>query len=65
VHRLGSGFGPSSDFFQVEVVIGIKGAQRGMGVTLQNHNNRFAHEGMLGLLRDVLTLITRWKWNIR
>jgi hypothetical protein len=53
VHRLGSGFGPPSDFLDVEVVIGIKGAQGGFGVTLRNDNNRFAHGGMLDLLRDV------------
>jgi hypothetical protein len=53
VHRLGSGFGPSGDFLDVEVVIGIKGTQGGFGFTLRNDNNRFAHEGMLALLRDV------------
>jgi len=53
VHRLGSGFGPPSDFIDVEVVIGIKGAQGGFGCTLRNDNNRFAHAGMLDLLRDV------------
>lgn len=53
VHRLGSGFGPSSDFIDVEVVIGIKGVKGGFGVTLRNDNNRFAHAGMLDLLRDI------------
>jgi hypothetical protein len=53
VHRLGSGFGPPSDFIDVEVVIGIKGAKGGFGCTLRNDNNRFAHAGMLDLLRDV------------
>jgi len=53
VHRLGSGFGPPSDFIDVEVVIGIKGANGGFGCTLRNDNNRFAHAGMLDLLRDV------------
>ena len=33
VHRLGSGFGPPSDFLDVEVVIGIKGAQGAFGFT--------------------------------
>jgi hypothetical protein len=37
----------------VELVIGIKGAQGGFGATLRNDNNRFAHQGMLDLLRDV------------
>jgi hypothetical protein len=53
VHRLGSGFGPSSDFIDVELVIGIQGAKGGFGATLRNDNNRFAHQGMLDLLRDV------------
>jgi len=53
VHRLGSGFGPPSDFIDVEVVIGIKGAQGAFGFTLRDDDNRFAHQGMLDLLRDV------------
>jgi hypothetical protein len=53
IHRLGSGFGPSSDFIDVELVIGIQGAKGGFGATLRNDNNRFAHQGMLDLLRDV------------
>lgn len=53
VHRLGSGFGPPSDFLDVEVVIGIKGVKGGFGFTLRNDNNRFAHQGMLDLMRDV------------
>jgi hypothetical protein len=53
VHRLGSGFGPPSDFLDVELVIGIKGATGGFGVTLRNDNNHVAHQGMLDLLRDV------------
>lgn len=53
VHRLGSGFGPPSDFIDIEVVIGIKGAQGGFGFTLRNDAKLFAHQGMLDLLRDV------------
>ena len=52
VHRLGSGFGPSSDFLDVEVVIGIKGVNGGFVFTLRDDNNHFAHQGMLDLLRD-------------
>jgi hypothetical protein len=52
VHRLGSGFGPPDDFIDVEVVIGIHGAQGGFGCTLRNDNSRFAHAGMLDVLRD-------------
>lgn len=53
VHRLGSGFGPPDDFIDVEVVIGIKRVKGGFGFTLRNDNQRFAHQGMLDLLRDV------------
>ena len=52
VHRLGSGFGPEFDFIDVEVVIGIHGADGGFGVTLRNDEQRFAHQGMLDVLRD-------------
>lgn len=52
VHRLGSGFGPDFDFIDVEVVIGIHGADGGFGVTLRNDEQRFAHQGMLDVLRD-------------
>jgi hypothetical protein len=52
VHRLGSGFGPPTDFIDVEVVIGIKGATGAFGFTLRNDDNQFAHHGMLDLLRD-------------
>lgn len=53
VHRLGSGFGPPSNFIDVEVVTRIQGAQGAFGFTLRNDNSRFAHQGMLDLLRDV------------
>jgi hypothetical protein len=52
VHEVGSGFGPPSDFIDVEVVCGVKGKDGGFGCTLRNDNNRFAHAGMLDLLRD-------------
>jgi hypothetical protein len=52
VHRLGSGFGPASDFIDVEVVIGIEGAAGAFGFTLRDDDSRFAHQGMLDLLRD-------------
>jgi hypothetical protein len=53
VHEVGSGFGPPDDFIDVEVVIGIKRVKPGLGFTLRNDNKRFAHAGMLDLLRDV------------
>jgi hypothetical protein len=52
VHEPGSGFGPPSDFIDVDVVIGIKGATGGFGFTLRNDNSRFAHAGMIDVLRD-------------
>jgi hypothetical protein len=52
VHEFGSGFGPDSDFIDVEVVCGVKGKDGGFGCTLRNNDNRFAHAGMLDLLRD-------------
>jgi len=52
VHRLGSGFGPPSDFIDVEVVIGIKGATGAFGFTIRDDDKQFAHHGMLDLLRD-------------
>jgi hypothetical protein len=53
VHELGSGFGPGFDFIDVEAVIGIQGTEGGFGFTLRNNDQRFAHQGMLDLLRDV------------
>lgn len=58
VHRLGSGFGPASDFIDVEVVIGIKQVNGGFGFTLRNDDMRFAHQGMLDLLRDAFNYDT-------
>jgi hypothetical protein len=52
VHEVGSGFGPPSDFIDVEVVCGIHGKEGGFGCTLRDDNTRFAHAGMLDLLRD-------------
>ena len=52
VHEVGSGFGPPSDFIDVEVVCGIHGKEGGFGCTLREDNNRFAHAGMLDVLRD-------------
>src|SRR6267143_5768311 len=52
VHEVGSGFGPNSDFIDVEVVCGVQGKDGGFGCTLRNDNNQFAHAGMLDLLRD-------------
>ena len=53
VHDLGTGFGPSSDFLDAEVVMRLD-SQVGMsfGFQLRNDDFRPAREGMLNLLRD-------------
>jgi len=53
VHDLGTGFGPPTDFIDVEVVIGLD-SQPGkfFGFQLRNDANRNAHRDMLNRLRD-------------
>jgi hypothetical protein len=52
-HDVGSGFGPPSDFIDVEVVIKLDTEpDRAMGFQLRNDSSRSAHQGMLDLLRD-------------
>jgi hypothetical protein len=58
VHNVGTGFGPPSDFIDVEVVIGIKQVTGGFGFKLRNDTNGFAHQGMLDLLRDAFNADT-------
>jgi len=58
VHNVGTGFGPPSDFIDVEVVIGIKQVTGGFGFKLRNETNGFAHQGMLDLLRDAFNADT-------
>jgi len=58
VHDVGTGFGPASDFIDVEVVIGIKQVTGGFGFKLRNDNKGFAHQGMLDLLRDAFNADT-------
>jgi hypothetical protein len=53
VHDVGTGFGPPSDFLDVEVVIQLDSQPgKSFGFQLRNDNNRPAREGMLELLRD-------------
>ena len=53
VHDLGTGFGPPSDFIDVEVVVQLNGNKtESFGFQLRNDANRAAREGMLDLLRD-------------
>lgn len=53
VHDVGTGFGPPSDFIDVEVVMQLNTKPgQSFGFQLRNDNNRAAREGMLDLLRD-------------
>jgi len=53
VHDVGTGFGPSSDFIDVEVVVQINTKPgESYGFQLRNDSNRAARQGMLDLLRD-------------
>lgn len=53
VHDVGSGFGPPTDFIDVEVVVQLNTKPgESYGFTLRNDANRAAHQGMLDLLRD-------------
>jgi hypothetical protein len=53
VHDVGTGFGPPSDFIDVEVVVQINTRPgESFGFQLRNDSNRAARQGMLDLLRD-------------
>ena len=53
VHDLGTGYGPSNDFLDGEVVIHLDSqGSKGFGYQLRNDDFRPAREGMLNLLRD-------------
>jgi len=53
VHDVGTGFGPPSDFIDVEVVVKLDTKPaNAFGFQLRNDNNRPARAGMLDLLRD-------------
>jgi hypothetical protein len=52
VHDVGSGWGPSSDFLDVEAVIGLEGQPGAYGFQLRNDGHRQARQGMVDLLRD-------------
>jgi len=55
-HDVGSGFGPPSDFIDVEVVLKLNTfPDRAMGFQLRNDANRPARQGMLDLLRDAFS----------
>jgi hypothetical protein len=53
VHDVGTGFGPPTDFIDVEVVIKLDTKpNNAFGFQLRNDNNRPPRAGMLDLLRD-------------
>jgi hypothetical protein len=53
VHDVGTGFGPPSDFIDVEVVIKINTRPgESFGFQLRDDANRAVRQGMLDLLRD-------------
>ena len=53
VNDVGTGFGPPTDFIDVEIVVQIDSQPgKSFGFQLRNDNNRPAREGMLELLRD-------------
>jgi hypothetical protein len=53
VHDVGTGFGPPSDFIDVEVVIQLDSRPgESFGFQLRADANRAARQGMLDLLRD-------------
>ena len=53
VHDVGSGFGPPSDFIDVEVVVQLNTKPgESYGFQLRDDANRAARQGMLDLLRD-------------
>ena len=52
VHDVGTGFGPPSDFINVEVVVRLAGQPGSYGFQLRDNANRLARQGMLDLLRD-------------
>lgn len=53
VHDVGTGWGPPSDFIDVEVVIRLTTApSQAYGFQLRDDGNRVARQAMLDLLRD-------------
>lgn len=53
VQRKGSGYGPSQDFIDVEVVVKLAGQEdRAFGFQLRDNDQGPAHRAMLDLIRD-------------
>jgi hypothetical protein len=63
VHERGSGYGPDSDFIDVEVVVQFVGRPAdAFGFQLRSDENGPARQGMLDLLRDAFN--HAWTANI-
>ena len=53
VNDVGTGYGPPTDFLDVEVVMMLDSLpNQAFGFQLRNDNQQFARQGMLNLLRD-------------
>jgi hypothetical protein len=53
IHDVGSGFGPPTDFIDVECVIKLRQEPTlAFGIQLRNDVNVHVHNGMLDLIRD-------------
>jgi hypothetical protein len=54
VHDVGTGYGPPTDFIDVEVVAKLDstGPNKSFGFQIRNDGQRAARQGMLDLLRD-------------
>ncbi len=61
VHDLGTGYGPPSDFIDVEAVIWLDSQPgKAFGFQLRNDQNLPARQGMLDILRDAFNN----NWNV-
>lgn len=61
VHDVGTGWGKSTDFIDVEVVVKLDTEpDRAMGFQLRDDGNRPARQGMVDLLRDAFNN----GWNV-
>ena len=61
VHDVGTGYGPSSDFMDVGVVIAFRNEPgKAYGFKMRNDTNALTHQAMLDLLRDAFEN----NWNV-
>lgn len=54
VHDVGTGYGPPSDFIDVEVVVQVAERDGAFGFQLRDDRHALARQGMLDLLRDAM-----------